>query len=324
MRILLALLTTIICLGFLLMLLRIKSREHKEIINRMEYFSGNAVQLRQQQLRGRKSKRFRGHFRSIVRNMALKLQSIKKNNQLDFKMQQADWPMMGSEFQVILVLLGLLCGLIALAATLSLWNGLAVGLAGAMFGLMFLKLYIKRRQKAFTNQLGDMLTMVANALRAGFSFMQAFELIAKEMDAPIGREVQKVVNEVNVGVTLETALENMQRRVQSSDFELIVTAVLIQRQVGGNLAQILDTISGTINERIRMRQEVLSLTAQGRLSGVVIALLPLGVAALLTFINPDYLKPLIEVDIGKYIIAAAIVSELIGMFLIQKIVDIKF
>ena len=324
MRIILSFMTVVICLGFLLMLLRIKSRQHKEIINRMEYFSGNAVKLRGQQLRGQKSKRVRGQFRSMVRMLALKLQSIKKNNQLDFKMQQADWPMLGSEFEVILILFGMFCGLLALAATLSLWTGLAVGLAGAMAGLMFLSLYIKRRQKAFTNQLGDMLTMVANALRAGFSFMQAFELIAREMDAPIGREVQKVVNEVNVGSTIETALENMQRRVQSPDFELVVTAVLIQRQVGGNLAQILDTISGTIDERIRMRREVLALTAQGRLSGMVLALLPLGVAAILTLINPDYLKPLFEAEIGKYIVAAAAVSELIGLFLIQKIVDIKF
>ena len=292
MRIILSCMTTLLCLGLLLMLLRIKSRQHKEIINRMEYFSGNAVKLRGQQLRGQKSKRVRGQFRSMVRMLALKLQSIKKNNQLDFKMQQADWPMLGSEFEVILILFGMFCGLLALAATLSLWTGLAVGLAGAIAGLMFLSLYIKRRQKAFTNQLGDMLTMVANALRAGFSFMQAFELIAREMDAPIGREVQKVVNEVNVGSTIETALENMQRRVQSPDFELVVTAVLIQRQVGGNLAQILDTISGTIDERIRMRREILALTAQGRLSGVVLALLPVGLAVVLSLVNPNYLLPL--------------------------------
>ena len=324
MNIALAVLTTILCLCFLLLLLRIKSRSHKDIVNRMEYFSGNAVQLRQQQLRGKTSKMVRGHFRAAVRKVALKLQAVQRENRMDFRMQQADWPMLGSEFEVILALFGLISGLIALAATLSPWIGLVAGLSAIMVGLLFLSFYIKRRQKAFTNQLGDMLTMVANALRAGFGFMQAFELIAKEMDAPIGREVQKVVNEVNVGATLETALENMQKRVQSSDFELVITAVLIQKQVGGNLAQILDTISYTINERIRMRREVLSLTAQGRLSGVVVALLPFGVAAVLTFINPEYLKPLIEVDIGKYIVAAAVVSEAIGMFLIQRIVDIKF
>ncbi len=323
MNIALAVLTTILCLCFLLLLLRIKSRSRKDIINRMEYFSGNAVQLRQQQLRGKNSQMVRGHFRAAVRKMALKLQAVQRENRMDFRMQQADWPMLGSEFEVILALFGLISGLIALAATLSPWIGLVAGLSAIMVGLLFLSLYIKRRQKAFTNQLGDMLTMVANALRAGFGFMQAFELIAREMDAPIGREVQKVVNEVNVGATLDTALENMQKRVQSSDFELVITAVLIQKQVGGNLAQILDTISGTINERIRMRREVLSLTAQGRFSGVIVGLLPLGVAGILMVVNPGYLDPLFKEEIGHYIIAAAIVSEIIGMLVIRKVVDIK-
>ena len=168
-----------------------------------------------------------------------------------------------------------------------------------------------------------MLTMVANALRAGFSFMQAFELIAREMDAPIGREVQKVVNEVNVGVTLETALENMQKRVESPDFELVVTAVLIQRQVGGNLAQILDTISGTIQERVRMRREVMALTAQGRMSGIVLALLPVALGVFLTTVSPDYMRPLFEETTGQIAIGVAVVMEIIGFLVIRKIVDIK-
>ena len=323
MRIALSLLMTFLCLCLLLFLLRIKSRQTKDIRNRMEYFSGNAVQLRQQQLRGKTSQMVRGQFRSVVRKAALKLQEIQKEKRMDFKMQQADWPMLGSEFEIILALFGLIGGLIALAATLSPWTGLAVGAGCIAAGLLFLDLYIKRRQKAFTNQLGDMLTMVANALRAGFGFMQAFELIAKEMDAPIGREVQKVVNEVNVGSTLETALENMQKRVQSSDFELVITAVLIQKQVGGNLAQILDTISGTINERIRMRREVLALTAQGRLSGVVLALLPVGLAVLLSIVNPNYLQPLWQEQIGKIAVGGAIFMEIMGYIIIQRIVDIR-
>ena len=243
---------------------------------------------------------------------------------MDMKMQQADWPLLGSEYEVMLVIFGALCGIITLAATLKPWIALAAGLAGVIVGLMFLDIYIKRRQKAFTNQLGDMLTMVANALRAGFSFMQAFELIAREMDAPIGREVQKVVNEVNVGATLETALENMQKRVESPDFELVVTAVLIQRQVGGNLAQILDTISETIQERIRMRREVMALTAQGRASGIILAAIPPGLAGLLSMLNPNYLKPLIEEPIGQMCIVGAIVLEIIGYITIQRIVNIKF
>ncbi len=324
MRFLLAILVTILCLAFFLLVLRIKAREHKNIVNRMEYFSGSAVKLRQQQLRQKRGAAVKGKFRDTVHRMAIKLQSIQKENRMDMKMQQADWPLLGSEYEVMLVIFGVLCGIITLAATLKPWIALAIGLAGVMLGLMFLDIYIKRRQKAFTNQLGDMLTMVANALRAGFSFMQAFELIAREMDAPIGREVQKVVNEVNVGATLETALENMQKRVESPDFELVVTAVLIQRQVGGNLAQILDTISETIQERIRMRREVMALTAQGRASGIILAAIPPGLAGLLSMLNPNYLKPLIEEPIGQMCIVGAIVLEIIGYITIQRIVNIKF
>ncbi|SFH91425.1 tight adherence protein B [Selenomonas ruminantium] len=323
MRFLLAILVTILCLAFFLLLLRIKAREHKNIVNRMEYFSGSAVKLRQQQLRKKRSAAMKGKFRDVVHRIAMKLQSIQKEKRMDMKMQQADWPLLGSEYEVMLVIFGVLCGIITLAATLKPWIALAAGIAGVIVGLMFLDIYIKRRQKAFTNQLGDMLTMVANALRAGFSFMQAFELIAREMDAPIGREVQKVVNEVNVGATLDTALENMQKRVKSPDFELVVTAVLIQRQVGGNLAQILDTISETIQERIRMRREVMALTAQGRLSGIVLGVLPIALAGILMLINPNYLKPLFEETAGQIAMIGAIVFEVIGFFVIRKIVDIK-
>ncbi|SDG57351.1 tight adherence protein B [Selenomonas sp. WCT3] len=323
MRIILALAVTILCLTMFLMLLRIKAREHKNIVNRMEYFSGNAVKLRQQQLRQRQRKKVKGQFREFVRKAAQKVQNIQKGNQLDFKMQQADWPLLGSEFEVILAIFGVFCAILTLAATLNPWIALAAGFAGVILGLILLDISIKRRQKAFTNQLGDMLTMVANALRAGFSFMQAFELIAREMDAPIGREVQKVVNEVNVGATLETALENMQKRVESPDFELVVTAVLIQRQVGGNLAQILDTISGTIQERVRMRREVMALTAQGRMSGIVLALLPVALGLFLTTVSPDYMRPLFEETAGRIAIAVAVVMEIIGFLVIRKIVDIK-
>ena len=317
-------LATVLCLCFLLLLLRAKSRQKKEIRNRMEYISGNSVRQRQQQLRGNASKLVQGKFRAAVRKAALKLQSIRREKRMDLKMQQADWPLLGSEFEIMLALFGLISALIALAATLSPWIGLVVGIGCIMGGLLFLDLYIKRRQKAFTNQLGDMLTMVSNALRAGFGFMQAFELIAKEMDAPIGREIQKVLTEINIGSNLETALENMQIRVQSSDFELVVTAVLIQRQVGGNLAQILDTISDTITERIRMRREIMALTAQGRLSGVVLAALPVGAAVILSLFKPGYLDPLLQESIGRMALGGGILMEVIGLLVINKIVDIKF
>ena len=325
MRIALALTVTLLVFALLMMLIRIKMRQHKDLVNRMEYFSGSAVRLRQQELRGvRTAAVAKDRFREFVRRAGLFVQRLQhRGNSMDFKMQQADWPLLGSEFEVMLAIFGAICAVIALAATLEPLMALLAFAGGVLAGLLFLNIYIKRRQKAFTTQLGDMLTMVANALRAGFSFMQAFELIAREMDAPIGREVQKVVNEVNIGVDLETALDNMQRRVNSPDFELVVTAVLIQRQVGGNLAQILDTISETINERIRMRREVMALTAQGRMSGIVLALLPVGVAAMMMMINPNYLQPLFTETIGKMCVVGAVAFEVIGYFVIQKIVTIK-
>ena len=200
---------------------------------------------------------------------------------------------------------------------------IAGALAGILMGLGLLGLRIRRRRKKFTNQLGDMLTMVANALRAGFSFMQAFELISREMDAPMGREVQLVVNEVNLGNTLESALDNMQRRVASPDFELVVTAVLIQRQVGGDLASILDTISETIAERVRMRREVMTLTAQGRASGWVLVIIPFALSGVIYVISPGYLDPLLTTEIGHVFIAGAVLLELIGIVVIRRIVDIK-
>ena len=325
MRIALALTVTLLVFALLMMLIRIKMRQHKDLVNRMEYFSGSAVRLRQQELRGvRTAAVAKDRFREFVRRAGLFVQRIQhRGNSMDFKMQQADWPLLGSEFEVMLAIFGAICAVVTLAATLEPLMALLAFAGGVLAGLLFLNIYIKRRQKAFTNQLGDMLTMVANALRAGFSFMQAFELIAREMDAPIGREVQKVVNEVNIGVDLETALDNMQKRVNSPDFELVVTAVLIQRQVGGNLAQILDTISDTINDRIRMRREVMSLTAQGRASGMVLAALPIVLGFILTMVNPTYLQPLFTEPVGRMCIAGAVVLEIVGYMVIQKIVDIK-
>ena len=143
------------------------------------------------------------------------------------------------------------------------------------------------------------------------------------MQAPIGVEFQKVVNEMNLGSTLEVALENMNKRVESKDFDLVVTAVLIQRQVGGNLSQVLDSISNTINERIRMRREVMSLTAQGRLSGVIVGSLPFIMIAILLSINSNYFNPVTSSEKGRLLIAAAAFLELLAVVIIRHIVNIK-
>lgn len=321
MKALLAIFIAILCFGLLLMLLSIRSRSREDhtLTERMNYFAGVRPE-QPQQAKGASPKEMIVH---LVASISDGLGRIQNGQKLELLMQQADWPLHGTEFEAILLLWGLLVGFITFLVTLKGSMFFLGAIVAILLGFLLLALRIRRRRKKFTNQLGDMLTMVANALRAGFSFMQAFELISREMDAPMGKEVRLVVNEVNLGNTLEMALDNMQKRVASPDFELVVTAVLIQRQVGGDLAQILDTISETIQERIRMRREIMTLTAQGRASALVVGMIPVALSGVLSIFNPNYLKPLIETDLGHMFIIAAIISELIGVLIIHRIVNIK-
>lgn len=320
MKPLLAVLVAALCFGLLVGLLSIRSRAKKEhaMTERLNYFAGVQQDRSQKQQLTPKTVLY-----NCIEAIAKALGRLQQGRRIELLMQQADWPIRGTEFEAILLLWGGLVGLVTFLVTLKGAMFFVGAFVGILMGFALLGLRIRRRRKKFTNQLGDMLTMVANALRAGFSFMQAFELIAREMDAPMGREVQLVVNEVNLGNTLESALDNMQRRVASPDFELVVTAVLIQRQVGGDLASILDTISETIAERVRMRREVMTLTAQGRASAWVLMLIPIGLAIVMYGINPEYLSPLIETDIGRMFVIGAVISEIIGCIIIQRIVDIK-
>ena len=321
MKILLAVLATAIAFFVMLYLLQTRENKRNVMVRRMEFFSSNKAAAAQGGIEVQDGT-LQERLMEKVRAIATHWRKVHQNADLDLKMQQADWPLLGSEFQVLLVLASVAVGVFALVLT---FNPLMLlfGCGGTiLLGLMYLKIHISNRQKAFLNQLGDTLIMVSNALRAGFSFMQAMELISKEMDAPIGVEFQKVINEINLGATLETAMENMGKRMQSSDLDLVVTAVLIQRQVGGNLSQVLDTISDTINERIRMKREINALTAQGKLSGLIVGAIPIFIAGFILSKNPDYFQPMLDSPTGKMLLVGAVVLELAAIFIIRKIIDI--
>ena len=187
--------------------------------------------------------------------------------------------------------------------------------------------FIKRKQKkrieAFNNQLGDALLIICNCLRSGLTFGQAMENIADEMDDPIGKEFRRSVNEMNYGASQEQALEDMLLRVDSADLSLAVAAVNIQRQTGGNLSEVLETISDTIRDRMKIRKEIKVLTGQGRASGMIIGLLPIVLAGALAVINPSYLSRFITDDIGHVLIGVCVCMEGLGFFFINKIVDIQ-
>jgi len=201
------------------------------------------------------------------------------------------------------------------------------GLVGAILGYFLPRVYVGRRiggrLGSFNKQLADTITLLSNSLRAGSSFLQSIELVSRETPAPMGEEMGRVVREVNLGLGMEEALANLVRRIRSDDLDLMVTAIGVQQQVGGNLAEILDTIAFTIRERVRIKGDINTLTAQGRMSGYLVAFLPIGIAITLNFINPDFMRPLFTQLLGQILLGVGGVMMTIGFFAIQKIVSIK-
>ncbi len=203
-------------------------------------------------------------------------------------------------------------------------------LIGAYFPRFYLKYRQRKRLKAFNQQLPDTITLLANSLRAGSSFLQGIELVTREARPPISEEFERVVREMQLGVALQPALNNLVRRVDSEDLELMVTAIQIQSQVGGNLATVLDAIAYTIRERVRIQGEIQTLTAMQRYSGYVITLLPVALAAILFVISPSYMTAMVErppeligLPMGVVFFIIGLISMAIGYVFIRRIVDIK-
>ncbi len=172
-------------------------------------------------------------------------------------------------------------------------QSLIAALIGIIIGAFLPRLYVKRAQSKrlvkFNEQLPDMLNLMVNGLRAGYSTMQALEAVSKELPAPICDEFKRVVQEMQLGISQDKALDNLVRRIPSDDLDLCVTAINVQREVGGNLAEILDTISYTIRERVRIKGEINVLTGQQKLSGTIMTLMPVAVIIILYLINPEYM-----------------------------------
>jgi tight adherence protein B len=200
----------------------------------------------------------------------------------------------------------------------------AAGIIGLAMPVFLLKRATKKRKELFTKQLGEALVIMGNSLKGGFSFQQAMDSLASEMAPPLCDEFAKAMREINYGLPLEEALQHMANRVKNQDLELFVSAVFISAQVGSNLTEILDTISGTIKDRIRIKQEVKVLTSSGRISGIIIGLLPVFLILLLMLINPGYFGSFLDSGIGKILLGVAVLMEVTGFSVIMKICDIQY
>ena len=314
-----SLICTIFILLILLFALEYRSRSRRALARRMRYYASG---MENPQDKPQEKKTLKERFLGILRGGGRLLNNIRHARGLDLKMQQAGIPLLGTEFVLLMVISAIIAGAVGVILSDRWHVGIMAAVMVVALEYIYILLRIERRAASFTNQLGDCLMMIANALRAGFSFLQAIELISKEMEPPVSEEFKHVVRDVGLGTPVERALTEMDRRVGSPDFSLVVTAVLIQQQVGGDLARILDTISETIQDRIRMRREVKVLTSQGRMSGWILVLLPIAVGLFMTSMNPGYLDPLFHDSIGRIILAITIVMEIIGAVVINHIVDI--
>jgi tight adherence protein B len=244
---------------------------------------------------------------------------------LSRNLARADLKFRPGEFIALMVILAILGGAIGTI----LGRSIVLGVVSLVIGMVLPHLYLLRAQgkrlKDFNNQLADMLSLMVNGLRAGYSTLMAMEAVGREMPPPIADEFRRVVQEIQLGISTEDALNHLVRRIDSDDLDLVITAIDVQREVGGNLAEVLDTISETIRERVRIKGEIQALTAMGRYTAWAISLMPIGLVLLLFLINRPYVMQFFNPETracGLPLLILAGCMIVAGFFIVQRIVNI--
>jgi tight adherence protein B len=243
-------------------------------------------------------------------------------NSVENKLEQADLPLRPPEalfFYVTSLFIVLIAGFLLF----GLGGCIILTAMGALFPWAFLEMRRKKRLHKFENQLPDTLALLAGSMRAGFSFAQGLEAVAEEASEPSRRELQRVFAESRLGRPIEDALEDSAQRMQSVDLAWAVMAIRIQREVGGNLAELLDTVANTMTQRERLRREIMSLTAEGRLSAWVLGIFPPAFAVILFLIQPDYMKVLFSETIGIMALGVSAVMAFFGFMWLRKMMKIE-
>jgi len=255
-----------------------------------------------------------------------KVASKSLSEQLAQQLERADMTLSPGEYIVIRLALGAICFIAPFFFIQGVF-GWVVMIAAAIVGYNLPKWYMTRRRKQRVSklnaQLPEALTMISNSLKAGFGLLQALNVASDQLSHPISTEFSRTIHEMNVGSGAEEALQALSERCDSYDLDIVVTAILVQRTVGGNLGEILDNVAETMRERIRIRGEIETLTAQQKLTGIVIGLLPVFVGIMFTVISPGYIDPLFSTLLGKVMLVTAVVLEIVGIMVIQRILNIE-
>jgi tight adherence protein B len=242
---------------------------------------------------------------------------------LKMMLDQADLHVTPSRLVMFSAMAGMLAALAVSVITISILLMLGAGIVAAMLPFMHVWWKRKKRFEAFLADLPDALDLMSRALSAGHAFSEALHMVSAEMPEPISGEFRKAYEEQNLGLSLKLAMENLTQRVPLLDLRMCVTAVMIQRETGGNLAEILEKVSYTIRERFRIMGDLKTLTTSSRMSAWLLCGLPIFVTIVITIMNPDYMAILWKDTRGHYLIAAAMLLQITGMLIVRKILDIK-
>ena len=237
-------------------------------------------------------------------------------------LRQADVPYTAVEFVLIMLALGA-AGFLLGYARAGLLPAIALGIAGLYGPVLYLRNRGHKRRNTVADQLPDVLTLLVGALRSGYGLSQALAVVSEQAPQPSRDEYIRVLQAVELGLPLQQAMTDMGDRLQSDDVDLFVSVVNIQFELGGNLAQTLDTIADTIRERIRLQREIRTQTAQQQLSGYVLVALPVFLAVGLTMMNPGFMAPLFEPGLSRYMLIGMVILEVMGFLIMRKILDLR-
>ncbi len=262
----------------------------------------------------------------ILNIISAAVRKMSRKNYMEIKqrkLNQAYVFMKAEEFLAVSILLSIL-GFVLIYYITKLWY---IALIGIVLGFKIPDIYVgnikKQRMKKLNSQLPEALSILSNGLRAGFSFTQAMSVAANELETPIKDEFLRIIRDNAIGKSLEEALLDFSQRIDDEDVDIVVTALIIQRKVGGNLSEILDTIADTIRDRMRIRGEIKTLTAQSRLSAIIISILPFIVAAMIYIMNPGYISELFQNTLGIFMAVGALIMQVLGIFIMMKLADVE-
>lgn len=319
-------------LGIATVLVSLKRRERHERATIKERIRPYVDQAYREELARQKSAQEEAESVSFLEGIADRLSEIAISEEINEKMR--DWLLRAglrvrpAEYVVICIIVMVITGLIAGALTFVFFGARVsvLGLVGFALGWILPVIYVwfrrYQRMKKFNNQLLDLITLMSNGLKSGYGFVQALQLVSEEAVPPASEEFNRVIQENKYGISIDDALKKLVERMDSEDLDLLVTAILIQRQVGGNLSEILDQISSTIRERVKMQGQISALTAQGKLGGAIISGLPIVLGIVFYFIRTEMMTAFVTNKFGIAAISVGLFLQAIGVFIIWQIVNI--